>query len=93
MESAAGAIERGEGTLEGPGAEEHALIDGEAAEGRGRREPDQPDREHALAPAVVGDPATEEQQSTEGQGVGRDHPLTVRGGDVEARAGPTGGRS
>ena len=47
----------------------------------------QADHEHALAPEVVGDAATEEQQPGEGQGVGRQHPLAVGRRDVQ---GPLG---
>ena len=45
--------------------------------------PIRPDGEHALAAAVVGDPAAEEQQTAERQRVGRDHPLTVGDRDVQ----------
>ena len=41
-------------------------------------EAQQPDHEHALASPEVGDPAAEQQETTEGQCVGRDDPLAVR---------------
>ena len=77
----------GEGALEGPGAEEHGRVLGQAAQGGGPGEADQADHEHALAPEVVGDAAAEEQQPGEGQGVGGQHPLAVGRRDVE---GPLG---
>jgi hypothetical protein len=41
------------------------------------------DHEHAFAAGVVRDPATEEQQSSECERVGGDHPLPVGVGDSE----------
>ena len=77
----------GEGALQGPGAEEHGRVLGQATEGRGAGEADQADHEHPLAPEVVGDAAAEQQQAGEGQGVGRQHPLAVGRRDVERPLG------
>ena len=54
--------------------------------------PSRPDQQDPLAPDVVGDPAAEQQQAAEGQGVGRDHPLPVGGGDVQRLLGVAAGR-
>ncbi len=75
--------QRSEAALEGAGGEEHGLVDGQAAEGRGAGEAQEPDDEHPLATGEVGDPAAEEQEAAEGQGVRRDDPLPVGGRDVE----------
>ena len=83
-----GRHDRGEGTLQGAGAEEHGRVLGQAAQGGGGGEADQADHEHPLAPEVVGDAAAEEQQAGEGEGVGRQHPLAVGRRDVQ---GPLGG--
>ena len=77
----------GEGALEGPGAEEHGRVLGQAAQGRGGGEADQADDEHPLAAEVVGDAAAEEQQPGEGQGVGGQHPLAVGRRDVQGTLG------
>lgn len=76
-----------EDTLEGPGAEHHRLVLGGAAERGGQREADQTDDEGALAPPEVGDPAAEEEKSTEGEGVGGDDPLLVAVGYAEVGLG------
>ena len=70
-----GSHHRRHGALQGPGAEEHGRVLGQAAEGGGAGEAQQAEHEHALATQVVGDPAPEQQQSAEGQGVGGHHPL------------------
>ena len=58
-----------------------------AAERGGGGEADQADDEGALAAPQVGDTAAEEQQSAEGQGVGRDDPLPVAVGDAQVLLG------
>ena len=83
-----GCHDRGEGTLEGAGAEEHGGVLGQAPECRGGGEADEADHEHPLAPEVVGDAAAEEQQAGEREGVGGEHPLAVGRRDVQ---GPLSG--
>ncbi len=75
--------QRREGPLQRPGPEQHGLVDGEAAQGRSSRESHQADHEHPPATPEVGDAAPEEEKPTEGQRVGRDHPLPVRHRDAE----------
>jgi hypothetical protein len=73
----------GEPALQRTGGEEHGLVDGQTTERRRAGEAQQPDDEHPLATPVVGDPATQQQETPEGQGVRGDDPLTVRRGDTE----------
>ena len=84
--------DRGESALQGAGPEEHGRVPGQSAEGRGEGEADQTEDEGAAPADVVGDPAAEEQEAAEGQGVGGHHPLAVGNRDVEGplgrRAGP-----
>ncbi len=79
--------QRTEGALQGAGAEEHRRVDSHAAESRCAGEAEQPEDEGALAPDIVGDAAAEQQQATEGQGVGGDHPLAVGRRDVQRALG------
>ena len=79
--------DRGEGTLQGPGAEEHGRILGQATQGGGRAEPDEAHDEHAAATEVIGDPPTEKQKAAEGEGVSAQHPLAVGGRDVQGSLG------
>ena len=87
-----GRHQRGEPALQGAGGEEHGLVDGQATEGRRAGEAEQPDDEHPLAAPEVGDPATEQQEAPEGQGVGGDDPLAVGRRDMRGRVAPTAGR-
>jgi hypothetical protein len=64
-------------------AAKHGLAGGQAAEGRGAGEADEAHHEHALAATEVGDPAAQQQETTEREGVGRDHPLPVGHRDVQ----------
>ena len=73
----------GEPALQGAGGEEHRLVDGQATERRCAGEAQQPDDEHPLATRVVGDPATQQQEAAESQGVRGDDPLAVGRGDME----------
>ena len=73
----------GERALQGPGAEEHGRVLGQASQGRSGGEADEADHEHPLAPEVVGNAAPEEEQAGEGQRVGGQHPLAVGGRDVQ----------
>jgi hypothetical protein len=79
--------EGGEPTLQRPGPEQHGRVLGDAAERGGEGEADQADDEHALTAHEVGDPAAEQQQATEGQGVGGDDPLAVVDRDVQRLLG------
>ena len=72
-----------EPALQGAGGEEHRFVDGQAAEGRRAGEAQQPDDEDPLAAREVGDPATEQQEAAEGEGVRGDHPLAVGRRDAE----------
>ena len=60
----------------------------EAAEQRGGREEDQPDREDHPAPEHVGERAGGQQQRGQRQRVGVDHPLQVGEARVQARLDP-----
>ena len=87
MDSEAGAIRAAKRALQGAGGEQQLLVGRETTD-RGRTgEAEQADDEGALAAGVVGDPATQQQQRAEGQGVRRDHPLPVGVADVEVRLG------
>ena len=72
-----------EGTLEGTRGEQQLLVGRQPTDRRGTGEPDQTDDERALAPGVVGDPPTQQQQCAEGEGVRRHHPLPVGVADAE----------
>ncbi len=74
---------RGERALQRAGGEQQPGVGRETTQRRGEREPDQTPDEGALAADIVGDPAAEQQQTAEGEGVGRHHPLPVGGGDVQ----------
>ena len=82
-----GREQRAEDALQGTGAEHHRLAGGGAAERGGRGEADQTDDEGALAAPQVGDPAAEEQQTAEGEGVGGDDPLPVAVRDAQVLLG------
>ena len=77
----------GEGTLQGTGTEEHGRVLGQAAEGGGGGEPEEADEEHPAPSQVVGDPAAEEEQAAEGQGIGAHHPLAIGHRDVQRPLG------
>jgi hypothetical protein len=64
-----------------------ARVRGRAAEGGGRGEAGQSDDEGLLAAPQVGYPAAEQQQTAEGEGVGRDDPLPVAVGDAQVLLG------
>jgi hypothetical protein len=70
-----------------PGGEQHLTVLRQTAERRGEREADDPGHERPLAAPVVGNPTTEQEQATEGQGVRGDHPLPVAVGDVKCLLG------
>ena len=86
-ESAAGASSAPNDALQRAGAEQHRLVGGGAAQRGGRGEADQADDEGALAAPQVGDPAAEQQQTAEGEGVGGDDPLPVAVGDAQVLLG------
>ncbi len=79
--------DRGKRTLQGACAEEHGGTLGESAERRGEREPHQSEEERAAAADVVGDPAPEQQQAPEREGVRGHHPLAVGDRDVQRALG------
>ena len=79
--------DRGERTLQGAGADEELEALRRAAEGGGDGEADEADEEHAAATEHVGEPAAEQQQAAEGEGVGGDHPLAVVVAEPEVRLG------
>ncbi len=82
-----GCHDRGERTLQGPRAEQHGRALGQPAQSRGARESQQADDEHPFATQVVGDAPPQEQEAGEGQGVRRQHPLAIGGGDVKRPLG------
>jgi hypothetical protein len=82
-----GGEQSAEDALEGAGGEEHAEVDGGAAERGGQGEADQADHEGALAAPQVTDPSAQQQQTAESEAVGGDHPLPVAVGDVQIRLG------
>ena len=59
------------------------LAPGEAAEERADREDDEPDHEDPPPAEQVGEPAAEEQEASEDERVGGDHPLQVLLREVE----------
>ncbi len=75
--------ERGKGTLQRSGPEEHGLIDSRAAKRRGSCEADQSHDEHPAPAPEVGDTTTEQQQPAKGERIGRDDPLSVGDRDME----------
>ena len=81
--SAAAAIDRGAGTLDGAGREQPRLGGGEPASQRSRREQQQPGDEHLAAAEQVPGPARQQQQPAEGQRVGVDHPFQAGAGKAE----------
>ena len=73
-----GGCENGaECALKRPGRHQHAERRGGAAERRGEREPDQAGDEDPLAAEHVAEPAADQQQAAERQGVRGYHPLPV----------------
>ena len=80
-----GSQQRREGTLEATCREQQGGGGRCTAERGGAGEADEADDERALAADVVGDPAAEEEETAEGQGVRRDDPLLVGVGDAEGR--------
>ena len=79
--------QRAEQALEGAGDDQDLEARGGAADRRGHREADQAGQEDDLPAHQVGDPAAEQQQRTEGQGVGRHDPLAVAVGEAEVLLG------
>ena len=77
---------RGAEALEGPGRQQHGLVLGEAADERGECEDQHAHHEDQPAAVEVGQPATQEQEPPEGQGVAGDDPLQVGLVDVEVGA-------
>jgi hypothetical protein len=73
----------GERALAGPRGHQHGKVDRDAPDGRDGGEAGQAGQERDLAAQQVGQPAAEQQQAAERQGVGRDHPLPVHGGEVQ----------
>ena len=75
--------QRRERALAGPRRHQHGEVDRGAADGRHAGEPGQAGQERDLPAEQVGQPAAEQQQAAERQGVGGDHPLPVHGGEVQ----------
>ncbi len=82
-----GGHHRGQGSLQRTGPEQHGRVLGQPAQGGRGAETEQADDEHAAPAEVVGDPAAEQQQASEGQGVGAHHPLPVGDRDVQGVLG------
>ena len=82
-DSAAGASIAAKRALEGAGDEQLPADLRGAADGRGDGEAGQRDDQDLLAADIVGDPAAEQQQRTERQGIGGHHPLPVGVGDAQ----------
>ena len=82
-----GREEGGEPALEGAGSDEQPQVGGQAADERGQGEAAEADEEGPLATPVVRDAPAEQQEAAEGQGVGGDDPLHVRGGDLQVGRG------
>jgi hypothetical protein len=76
-----------EDTLERSGAEHHRLVGGRTAQRGGHGEAAQAHDEGLLAAPQVGYPAAEQEQTAEGEGVGRDDPLPVAVGDAQVLLG------
>ena len=85
-----GGDQRGAEALQGARADEPDVGLGQAAEQRREREDDEADHEELAAAQEVGEAAAEQQEATEGEGVGVDDPGEVVLGEVE-RA-PDGGQ-
>ena len=81
--------ERRADALQGAGGDELTGRLGEPAERGGDGEDRQPDLEGTQAPEDVSEPAAEEQQPAEGEGVGVEHPR--QGGRAEAEVGVDAG--
>ena len=69
--------------LHDAGGEQQHRVPGEAAGQRGEGERDQPDHEHPAPAEHVGGPPAKDQQAAEGDGVGGDHPVHHRCGQVQ----------
>ncbi len=100
IESAEGVTVGGAQPLERPGRDQRLVTPREPAEQRADREDDEAAHEDASAPEDVGEPAAEQEEPSEDQGVGADHPLQVllrkaeiqldrRQGDVHDRTSST----
>ena len=76
-DSAAGRQHRGEGALEGAGDEQLPADLGGSTDGGCDGEAGQRDDQDLLTADVVGNPAAQQQQRTERQRVGGDHPLPI----------------
>ena len=74
---------RGEGTLQGPGPEEHRGVLRQPTESGRGGESQQTEEEHPLASEEVGNPTSEQEQAAEGQRVGTHDPLPIRNRDVQ----------
>jgi hypothetical protein len=68
------------------GPDEHGAGSGQAARQRGHREHRQPDQQRAARTDHVGEPATQDHQATEDEGVGGHHPGQSRAAQLELRA-------
>ena len=86
-DSAAGAMIAAKAPCSAAGPEQHGRVHGQTTQRGGGRKADQADDEHALATQVVRQAAAEEEEAGEGEGVGRQHPLPVGGGDVQRTLG------
>ena len=73
----------GAGALDDARGDEHGLVDGEAADERGRGEEQDAGDEHPAAAEQVAEAAAEQQQAAEGEGVGVDDPREVRVAEPE----------
>ena len=82
----------GTDALQGPGRDQGPLILGEPTDQAGPGEQDQSHQQDPAPPEQVGQPAPEQQQTAEGEGVGGHHPLEVgraeTAGSSGWRAGP-----
>ena len=74
-------------SLQGAGSDQHAEAVGRSAQRRRDGESDQTDDEGAFAADQVGEATAEQQQTTEGEGVGSDDPLAVAVGEAEVGLG------
>ena len=63
--------------LDGPGADQRGLVPRERREERRRREHDEAADEHATAAEDVGGTSAQEQEASEDERIGADHPLKV----------------
>ncbi len=71
--------------LERPGRDQRLVTPCEPAEQRADREDDEAAHEDASAPEDVGEPAAEQEEPSEDQGIGADHPLQVFLREAEIR--------